>query len=632
MRLMQLAFLNFKNNMKNYLSLVLSLSFTILIFLNFQNIIYSDSFEVLGAQNKDYIDIIVHVISFVLACFMFFFLWYSTNVFLTKRKKEIGIYVFMGLTNQKIGKMYMIETALIGMAAFVLGIFFGIATAALFQMILLAISDIAVEIHFQVRIEPVLITAAVYLAMYLIFVVKGYCNIVKSSVLSMISASRQNEYVRQSTPVLMFKAALGTCILGGGYYLSVKEGGQEVMGNVMAAVVLVTAGVYLLFGGLIPYVFQSVAKSKRILYRGQRNLWVNSMIFRMKKNYRTYAIVCVLTLCSVTALATGFAMKIRHANMVQFENTYTFQFLSNQSDIGDQAAPLIEKYSGILYRSEIPVLFLDNVHVSNRSFAASYAVVPYSGVKRLAEQAGMVFELREPGADEVIEAGHLYLLSLLTDRSDITVTINGKDYRQIQETSEPYLGYLQEQTSYYIVNDAEYELLKPFGQSLYTSNFKITDTDLFEAARDELNALICNTEENFTARVAIDPKSNDTDWVKVLYTLCIFLFLVFIMASGSIMFMKLYNDSFEERPRALVMKKIGIDNKTLGKSIAAELGMAYILPFAVMTVSSYFSVHALEKMMHTSLFSIRIVSVLIVFAIFFFFYLISVAAYRKNVC
>ncbi len=632
MRLMQLAFLNFKNNLKNYLSLVLSLSFTILIFFNFQNIIYSDSFEVLGTQNKDYIDIIVRVISFVLGCFMFFFLWYSTNVFLTKRKKEIGIYVFMGLTNQKIGKMYMIETSLIGITAFVLGIFSGIATAALFQMILLAVSDIAVEIRFQVRIEPVFITAVVYLAMYLIFVIKGYCNIVKSSVLSMISASRQNEYVRQSTPVLLLKAALGACILGGGYYLAVKEGGQEVMGNVMAAVVLVTAGVYLLFGGLIPYVFQSVARNKKILYRGQRNLWVNSMIFRMKKNYRTYAIVCVLTLCSVTALATGFAMKIRHDNMVQFENTYTFQFLSDQPDIGNQAQPLIEKYSEISYRSDIPVLFLDNVNVSNRSFAGSYAVVPYSGVMRLAEQVGLSFELKEPGMDEVIEAGHLYLLSLLTDRSDITVTINGKEYRQIQETSEPYLGYLQEQAGYYIVNDAEFEAMQPFGQSLYTSNFKISDADMFEAVRDELNVLSSNTEENYTARVAVDPKSNDTDWVKVFYTLCIFLFLVFILASGSIMFMKLYNDSFEERPRALVMKKIGIDSGTLGRSIAAELGMAYILPFAVMTVSSYFSVHALEKMMHTSLFSVRIVSVLIVFAIFFFFYLISVAAYRKNVC
>ena len=80
MRMMDLAFLNFKNGFKNYLSLVISLAFTILVLFNFQNIIYSGAFEVLGTRNKEYIDIIIQMISFILGCFMFFFIWYATNV------------------------------------------------------------------------------------------------------------------------------------------------------------------------------------------------------------------------------------------------------------------------------------------------------------------------------------------------------------------------------------------------------------------------------------------------------------------------------------------------------------------------------------------------------------------------
>ena len=57
---------------------------------------------------------------------MLFFYLYATNVFLTKRKKEIGIYVFMGLTNQKIGKLYAIETIFLGLVALVLGVGFGL--------------------------------------------------------------------------------------------------------------------------------------------------------------------------------------------------------------------------------------------------------------------------------------------------------------------------------------------------------------------------------------------------------------------------------------------------------------------------------------------------------------------------
>ena len=90
MSMMKLAYMNFKNSLKSYLSLIVSLAFTILIFLNFQNIVYSNSLDVLGERNKDNIIIIVQAITVVLICFMFFFIWYSTNVFLTKRKKEIG--------------------------------------------------------------------------------------------------------------------------------------------------------------------------------------------------------------------------------------------------------------------------------------------------------------------------------------------------------------------------------------------------------------------------------------------------------------------------------------------------------------------------------------------------------------
>ena len=267
MSMMRLAFLNFKNSFRNYLSLIVSLAFTILVFLNFQNLIYSNTFSVLGQRNKEYIHILIQVISIVLICFMFFFIWYSTNVFLTRRKKEIGVYIFMGLTNQKIGKLYAIETTLTGLSALAAGIVTGLTVSWLFQMVLLAISDIAVDIDFCITWQPVLFASVVYLIIYLIFVLKGYINILRSSVLEMISASRKNEFVRWKASVLIMKALLGTAVTCTGYYMAVKDGGQEVMGNVLIAVVLVIAGTYLLFGGLIPFVFQNLVRNKKILYR-----------------------------------------------------------------------------------------------------------------------------------------------------------------------------------------------------------------------------------------------------------------------------------------------------------------------------------------------------------------------------
>lgn len=630
MSMFRLALQNVKNSFRNYVSLIVSLTFTIIIFLNFQNMIYSNTFQALGGHNKDYIDIVIQSVSFVLGCFMFFFIWYAANVFLTKRKKEIGIYVFMGLTNQKIAKLYILEMALIGMITLILGTGFGIILVQLFQMLLLAISDISVEIGFRISLQPILITAGVYLAIYILFVWKGYISIVRSSVLELISAGRQSEYVKTNAGVLAAKTILGAGMLGAGYYLAVKEGGMEVMNNVLAAVILVTAGVYLLFGGLLPAVFQWLAKRKSFLYRKERTLWINNMIFRMKKNYRTYAMVCVLMLCSVTALATSFAMKNRYENIVNFRNTYSFQILSNQKDAGEKAKELIEKDNEVDYDTEISILQLDSSLFATQYQYTQYAVLSWSQLRELAEKAGMEFEIKEPEDDEIVEVSQLHLLSLITDQSNIKVTINGKIWKQIEETSVPYLGYLQEIVSFYMVNDKEYQKLLPLGTELYTFNYRIKDIYNFEASLDELDTLVSNTEENYTARIVTDPKSSDIEWIKILYSLCIFMFMVFLLASGSILFMKLYNEAYEEKERYQVLKKTGFAQKTLRKSIAGELRMTYALPFAVMAVSSWFSVHALEKMMFTSLLTVNVVSVGIILLFFLICYLISVSVYFVN--
>ena len=125
MGIVRLSFVNFKNSFRSYLSLILSLAFTILVLFNFQNIRYSGAFQVLGTRNEEYVGIIINVISFVLGCFMFFFVWYATNVFLTRRKKEMGVYIFMGLSNERIGALYFLETVFTGAAALFLGLTLG---------------------------------------------------------------------------------------------------------------------------------------------------------------------------------------------------------------------------------------------------------------------------------------------------------------------------------------------------------------------------------------------------------------------------------------------------------------------------------------------------------------------------
>ncbi len=630
MSITKLAMQNFKKSISSYLSLILSLAFTVMIIYNFQGVIFTDIFDSLVEPNRSYINNIIEVISVVLGAFLFFFVWYATNVFLTRRKREIGIYVFMGLSNQRIGKLYALETLFIGIAALLAGLGCGVLVSQLFQMVLLALSDISVDLRFQFALEPVLITAGIYAAVYVFFILKGYLNIVRSSVLSMISANRRNEYVRENRLLLFGKAVLGTAVLSGGFYLAVKDGGVEIMGNLLSAVVLVIIGVYMLFGGLLPLLFQGLVGRKSLLYCGERTLWMNNVVYRMRKNYRTYAMTAVLMLCSVTALATSFAMKNRYENLVRFRNTYTFQFISDRPDFQEHLAKLIGRDNEIAYQTRVEMLSL-NVETNSPSYGI-YGILSYSQVARLTEDAGMLPLVREPAEDEAIRLGHVVLLSFITDRSGITYTVNGRTLKEIDDTDVPYMGYLQESGNFLVVNDELFEALRPLGETTYVYNFGLVNPANFAASMDELDVMVSLEREqgHVIGRVAIDPQDDDVQWIRVLYSLCIFVFMVFVVASGSILFMKLYNDAFEEKGRYAVLRKIGCSERRLRRAVTRELGCAYAMPFVVMTGSAYFSVHALEKLMSTNLLSVYGVSVLIVLAFFLVFYAVSVGVYYKN--
>ena len=625
MSLAKLSIMNFKASFKNYVSLIISLAFTVLIIFNFFNLMDSSIMESLGKINSQNIKIVIQCVIVVLSCFMFFFIWYATNVFLTKRKKEIGVYVFMGLTNQRIGKLYMLETMLTGLVALVMGIGFGILISQLFTMTLVTISDIEVNLSFEISLSAILWSSLIYFIVYMIFVFKGYINLVRSSVLDMVSANRQNEYVKQNKVILFLKAILGIIILVLGYYYAIKEGGMETMANALLAVILVIIGVYLLFGGFIPLIYQTLASNKKFLYKKQRTLWINQIIFRMKKNYRTYAIVTVLMICALTALATGVAMHERCQMIHDFENVYTYQIFSQQANLQNEFMQVIEEHNDVQYSSYIEMLQIEGSYASTTHQKNTFALIPYSQLKELAQDSHQAFELKQPKNDEVIDLAHQYILSLITTDELEDVQIQNQVYDTIQRTTVPYLGYLQEQVSFYCVSDEEYERLRSAGASLYVYNYKIENTKMLNASVEDIQQ-----HQDCAGLIKIDPQNDSTQWIQMLYPVCIFMFMVFIFASGSIIFMKLYNDAFEEKERYRVLRKIGISTKTLKAGVQKELLLTYIVPFLLMSLSSYFSVHALANMMQTDLLSVNILSVGVIAIFFVVCYGLSVVIYCQN--
>ncbi|WP_290155033.1 FtsX-like permease family protein [uncultured Dubosiella sp.] len=181
---------------------------------------------------------------------MISFIWYASNVFLKNQKKEIGIYVFLGLTNTRIGMLYAIENLLVGLVSIVAGIVLGTLFSYLFTMVFVRMSALGVAPQFSISVQAIAQTALLFSLIYGLVTLKGMWEIRRSTVLHLISAARQNEKVARRSGFLLAKALLGCATLGIGYAFAIKDGGMDVLANAMIATVCVIVGTYWLLSPL----------------------------------------------------------------------------------------------------------------------------------------------------------------------------------------------------------------------------------------------------------------------------------------------------------------------------------------------------------------------------------------------
>ena len=468
---------------------------------------------------------------------------------------------------------------------------------------------------------------------YGLMTLKSYHTLATSSVLNLLSGAKQKE-IRPEKGILTFLRILaGLGILGAGYYLAWDTNGMQALNNALAAVILVIAGVYLLFSGLIPALLRKLTGNKKYLYKKERNLWVNSLAFRMKKNYRTYAMVTVLMICSVTVLAFSIAMKQRYEKIHAFDRVYTCQVVSTQPKDGEEIARGIQQENELECWNTYELVILDSKTMHSKYNQTMYGVVSYSQVKSAAKAAGLSFPYKELKDTQVINLDHEILMSLAgSSVGDEKQQIGEKMYEVLAVDKTPYLGALQSSADIYVVSDKTFEELEGLGVKSYLYNYRLKNPENIEASKAYLQSLVTQDENGqYTTGVNYSQAQSKQDgWIRIMYSLCQFMFVTLVLAAGSIIFLKTGNEVYEDKERYRVLEKMGIQTKVLKKSVRNEICFTYYCPFVLMVVTSWFSIHALGNVMKEELLLVNLWSAGIVLVLFSGICLLSVRTARKR--
>src|SRR5699024_4536854 len=143
----KIAIINFKRNIKTYGLYLMAMIFSVATYYNFLSMRYNPQFlESKGLST--YIEGGSISASMLMIMFLIFFIMYSSNFFLNQRKKEIGVYAFMGIDNYKIAFIFASEGLLLGILSLATGLILGVLFSKLFMMVLAKVALLNITFEF----------------------------------------------------------------------------------------------------------------------------------------------------------------------------------------------------------------------------------------------------------------------------------------------------------------------------------------------------------------------------------------------------------------------------------------------------------------------------------------------------
>lgn len=629
MSIFSIAFNNFKNNIKTYSMFFISMIFSVIILNNFIILIDGEALNILGEFNASYTKMILRMISLVLGIFMFFFIWYTSNVFLRNRKKEIGLFTFMGVDLRTIGKIYFTEMMLIGLSSCVIGIGAGVLFSKFFQMIVFAVANFNVDVKFAVTFDSIVNTFFIFMAIFLLMSIKGFINIASSKVIDLLNDSKKTEKMPKITVFTYIIAIVSIGLITYGYYLIL---GSQM--NAVKTLVLVCIGTYGLFYAAIPIVLNSLINNKNILYKGENIITINNLAYRIRKNYTTYATIVILTACTITVLGTSVSMRKLYSMSEENDQLFSMSFSSsnaiNHEKISEEITNVLGEKNFDLNTDVLMVK--DNIQNGKQK----YMVLSYDKFTSILKSNGYAKDLEKVNEEMVQGDKAIYIQrpgTLLTLVKKNNVTVGDKTF-EISKSDIRFkvLGSLINYPAV-VVNNSQYEKLKNSGEMINFYGIKVKD-DKELLDKDILNKLgeglkpYLRDDINFQVGIY---KTENVAWLKLVYAIGAFLFLVFILAEASIIYIKIYSDANDDKEKYKILKNIGVSKKDLGRAIRKEVSLFYILPLSIGLLHSFFAIQALGKFLSENLNLTFVISVLVSIGIFLVSAIISNKSFKSIV-
>jgi putative ABC transport system permease protein len=639
MTLFRIAGKNIRKNFVNYFLYFSSMIFSIVIYFTFVSLKYDKTIVVVSDTSAK-ISSVFNAASVVLIIFVAIFIWYSNTFFTRKRKKEIGLYSLLGVRKKQIGRMLFYENFIMGIIALVIGILLGSVLSGFFVSILLKVMGYDAIHGFAISSNAIINTMIVFTIITAITSFHGYRLIYRFKLIELFQADKEREKEPKAS---LFIAMLSVILIGFGYWLALQNilesEAWRMIGPMVTPLVIILSvilGSYLLFSTLTVYLLKLSTRNKKRFWKGINIISTSQLLYRMKGNARTLTIIAVLSATTLTAVGASYSLYYNNQSNAELANPNSIMYINTDNQLSGKVNDRIaeEKTSEIVYHKAIPALQtkVDASILDNKMGPpeAIYTIIGNSTFNEMAELQDRKDRLTLKGKEAaVMDASYFEGFSPEYVGSSLPLQV-GNTSEDIKFTKLMKYNVLNTQTAYVtvVVSDELFSAMKNETNVVNMEAYEFTNEEKAKALVEDIQSILPE-DANFTSFYS--DYANGMETAGLLIFIGAFLGLVFLAATGSIIYFKQLTEATSDKDRYMILHKIGVNKGEVRKSISKQVFFIFALPLVVGITHSIVALTAFSRLLQLSLVQPVLICFGIYILIYVIYYFATVRTYYKIV-
>ncbi|MBU4642796.1 FtsX-like permease family protein [Bacillus toyonensis] len=613
----KLSLRNVKRSFKDYAIYFMTITFAVCLFYSFNSLSAQQvMFEFSGSQS-DKVKQIVDLIGFVsvfISIILAFLIIFANNFLIRRRKKELGMYMTLGMSKYKISKILVVETLLIGLISLGIGLGLGTLLSQGLSIVTAEMFKVNIKAYeFVFSMDATLKTIMYFGIIFIVVMIFNVIVINRYNLIDLLTASRKNQKIKlQKISAAMGVFVISLITLGTSYGMILKYGLFAKGSILWFIIVLGSLGTFLFFFSLSGFLLNLLKRNKKIYFKGINIFVLRQINSKVNSTFVSMTVICLMLFFTIGVLSTAFSYKSSLEKELDLATPYDASFTIYSS--GESKKDLTDKFD-VLNVKQYGDSVIFNKYQPGESIASyleeyadekskkilkfdieiSIGVIKHSAYKELMHLQGKEpIDLKKNEALILSNKKNVRdTLKRYTDKNE-TINIRGKEY-PIASKGFQFLSIDTSSSDIpsIIVVLPDYAVMDlPVWSSImniqYTGSSKKADEEIYNLLKIPEEKV----DQNFSfggVTKTLAYEDNIGRSTMVVY-IGIYLGIVFLISSAAILALQQLSEASDNIERYHMLKRIGVTQKGIHKSIFKQVFIYFMMPLSLAIIHSIFGI------------------------------------------